>query len=70
MPRTVTLRATKKHPTRDEGETYEAAGNQAMLDLYKGYARGYKAPKTERELIHAPPQRTKRKYKRRDLRAE
>jgi hypothetical protein len=71
MPRTITLRATSKHPTKDEGETYESLANEAMVDLYRGYARGYKPPKFEREIIHVPPEKKiRRKYKRRDLQAE
>ena len=71
MPRTITLQATKKHPTKDEGETYEALGNQAMVDLYKGHARGYKPPKFSRDILHVPPEKkTRRKYKRRDMTAE
>jgi hypothetical protein len=85
MAQTVTLRATARHPHRKEGQIYEASGRQAMADLYKRWAVGYRAQKIQVKNIdpeesadvsakpeaqHTPHQRKKRRYNRRDMRAE
>lgn len=57
----IKLKATAKHPTRKDGEIYEAEPAEAARDLWSenGYA-------TRAES--AEP--TKRSYKRRDMKAE
>jgi len=67
--RTITLQATKRHPSRAIGEIYESEPKAAMRDLYQNFARGYRHQVPKPEPIR-PPLKAKRRYKRRDLQAE